>query len=227
MSARRHRPAVTAADPNRVGATLDQGSQMDMQQLLAAAQQMQQQLVSAQQELADAEVEGTAGGGMVTATVNGQGELVDLAISAAAIDVPGKTDTTFFEVGGMVVRYPDMTRMLHRDGFELGDHTPHPRRRFRSCPAGRRKASDLAHRKRHQRRHGESGHGSCARLYASTTEAVTPGPEARMGSIGGVEPCPSPRQLQPPRLGTPGRVDDRFKRPLRTGDPARNRRGSC
>lgn len=57
-----------------------------MQQLLAAAQQMQSQLMSAQQELADTEVEGTSGGGLVTAVVNGQGELVDLAISAAAID---------------------------------------------------------------------------------------------------------------------------------------------
>jgi DNA-binding YbaB/EbfC family protein len=66
---------------------LDQSGQMDMQQLLAAAQQMQHQLMNAQQELADAEVEGTAGGGLVTATVNGQGELVDLTISAAAVDV--------------------------------------------------------------------------------------------------------------------------------------------
>jgi len=65
---------------------VEPGSQMDMQQLFAAAQQMQDQLMSAQQELADAEVEGTAGGGLVTATVNGQGELVDLTISAAAID---------------------------------------------------------------------------------------------------------------------------------------------
>ena len=66
---------------------MDQSGQMDMQQLLAAAQQMQHQLMNAQQELADAEVEGTAGGGLVTATVNGQGELVDLTISAAAVDV--------------------------------------------------------------------------------------------------------------------------------------------
>src|SRR5262249_62308834 len=57
-----------------------------MQQLLAAAKQMQNQLATAQQELADAEVEGTAGGGLVTAVVNGQGELVDLTIGAAAID---------------------------------------------------------------------------------------------------------------------------------------------
>lgn len=57
-----------------------------MQQLLAEAQKMQQKLMTAQQELADAQVQGTAGGGLVTATVNGQGELVDLTISPEAID---------------------------------------------------------------------------------------------------------------------------------------------
>jgi DNA-binding YbaB/EbfC family protein len=69
-----------------MGKNVDPGGQLDMQQLLAAAQQMQSQLVTAQQELADAEVEGSAGGGLVTAVVNGQGELVDLTIAAAAID---------------------------------------------------------------------------------------------------------------------------------------------
>jgi DNA-binding YbaB/EbfC family protein len=66
---------------------------MDMQQLLAAAQQMQEQLMSAQQELADTEVEGTAGGGLVTAKVNGQGELVDLTIAAAAIEPTDPEET--------------------------------------------------------------------------------------------------------------------------------------
>jgi nucleoid-associated protein EbfC len=65
---------------------VDPGGQLDMQQLFAAAQQMQSQLMNAQQELAEAEVEGTAGGGLVKAVVNGQGELVDLTIDAAAID---------------------------------------------------------------------------------------------------------------------------------------------
>jgi nucleoid-associated protein EbfC len=60
--------------------------QLNMQQLLQAAAAMQSQLMSAQQELADAEVEGTAGGGLVTVTVNGQGELVDVSIAPAAID---------------------------------------------------------------------------------------------------------------------------------------------
>jgi len=57
-----------------------------MAQLLKQAQQMQQQLVTAQQELAQAEVTGTAGGGLVTATMTGDGELTGLAIAPAAVD---------------------------------------------------------------------------------------------------------------------------------------------
>jgi DNA-binding YbaB/EbfC family protein len=72
---------------------VDPGGQMDMQQLLAAAQQMQDQLMSAQRELADAEVEGTAGGGLVKARVNGQGDLVDLTISPAVIDAGDPAET--------------------------------------------------------------------------------------------------------------------------------------
>jgi hypothetical protein len=64
-----------------------------MQQLLAAAQQMQEQLMNAQQELADSEVAGTAGGGLVTARVNGQGELVDLTIAPDAIDASDLDET--------------------------------------------------------------------------------------------------------------------------------------
>jgi DNA-binding YbaB/EbfC family protein len=76
-----------------MGKNVDPGGQLDMQQLLAAAQQMQSQLVTAQQELADAEVEGSAGGGLVKAVVNGQGELVDLTIAAAAIDPADPEDS--------------------------------------------------------------------------------------------------------------------------------------
>lgn len=60
--------------------------QLDMQQLLSAAQQMQEQILAVQRELTDATVTGTAGGGLVTARVNGQGELVDLSIAPEAID---------------------------------------------------------------------------------------------------------------------------------------------
>jgi DNA-binding YbaB/EbfC family protein len=79
---------------------------MDMQQLLAAAQQMQDQLMNAQRELADAEVEGTAGGGLVTARVNGQGDLVDLTISPAVIDAgePAETAETVADLVLAAVR---------------------------------------------------------------------------------------------------------------------------
>ena len=65
---------------------MEPGGQLDMQQILAAAAAMQDQLLNAQQELADAEVLGTAGGGLVTVTVNGQAELMDVTIAAEAID---------------------------------------------------------------------------------------------------------------------------------------------
>jgi DNA-binding YbaB/EbfC family protein len=75
---------------------------MDMQQLFAAAQQMQEQLMNAQQALADAEVTGTAGGGLVKATVNGQGELMDLSIEAAAVD-PGDPEETAQTIADLVL----------------------------------------------------------------------------------------------------------------------------
>ena len=56
--------------------------------LLAQAQQMQQQLLAAQDQLARTEVTGTAGGGLVTATITGAGELTGLVIDPTAID-PG------------------------------------------------------------------------------------------------------------------------------------------
>lgn len=58
----------------------------DLQALLAQAQQVQQELARAQQELAQATVTGSAGGGMVTAEVTGTGELVDVAIQPEAVD---------------------------------------------------------------------------------------------------------------------------------------------
>jgi nucleoid-associated protein EbfC len=54
----------------------------DMQQIFAAAQQA----LSAQQELANTEVTGTAGGGAVRAVVSGVGQLLDLTIDPSAID---------------------------------------------------------------------------------------------------------------------------------------------
>ncbi|WP_229808671.1 YbaB/EbfC family nucleoid-associated protein [Actinomadura livida] len=66
---------------------------MNMQELLQQAQAMQEQLFSAQRELAEAEVNGTAGGGLVTATVNGQGEVTGLSIDPKVIDADDPADT--------------------------------------------------------------------------------------------------------------------------------------
>ncbi|MFJ8826149.1 YbaB/EbfC family nucleoid-associated protein [Streptomyces sp. NPDC102467] len=68
------------------------GGQPNMQQLLQQAQKMQQDLAVAQEELAQTEVEGQAGGGLVKATVNGSGELRGLVIDPKAVD-PEDTET--------------------------------------------------------------------------------------------------------------------------------------
>ncbi|MEU6848435.1 YbaB/EbfC family nucleoid-associated protein [Actinacidiphila alni] len=68
------------------------GGQPNMQALLQQAQKMQQDLAAAQQELAETEVEGSAGGGLVTAKVTGAGELRGLVIDPKAVD-PEDTET--------------------------------------------------------------------------------------------------------------------------------------
>ena len=57
-----------------------------MQQLMKQAQKMQQQLAAAQAELAEAEVDGQAGGGLVTAKVTGSGDLLSVMISPSVVD---------------------------------------------------------------------------------------------------------------------------------------------
>ena len=64
----------------------------DLSGLLQQAQAMQQQMAQAQQELSAARVSGTAGGGLVTATVSGSGELLALEIEPSAVD-PQDTET--------------------------------------------------------------------------------------------------------------------------------------
>jgi DNA-binding YbaB/EbfC family protein len=60
--------------------------QPNMQQMMKQAQKMQAQLAAAQEELAVASVEGTAGGGLVRATMTGAGELTGLVIDPQAVD---------------------------------------------------------------------------------------------------------------------------------------------
>ena len=60
--------------------------QPDMRQIMQQAQKMQEELAKAQAELAEKTFEGTAGGGMVTAVVNGGPELIEVKISPDVVD---------------------------------------------------------------------------------------------------------------------------------------------
>ena len=59
---------------------------MDMDKLLQQVGQMQEQMEKAQDELANETVEATAGGGMITVTANGAGEIKQVKIDPKAID---------------------------------------------------------------------------------------------------------------------------------------------
>lgn len=53
---------------------------MDFLKMMKQAKEMQEQMGSLQEEIADIEVDGSAGGGMVTLTLGGKGELKNLKI---------------------------------------------------------------------------------------------------------------------------------------------------
>ena len=57
----------------------------NMSKLLKQAQQMQKQIESVQNELADLIIEAESGGGMVSVKVNGKQELLDISIDEEAI----------------------------------------------------------------------------------------------------------------------------------------------
>src|SRR5215212_2806790 len=77
------------------------GGGFDLQGLLQQAQQMQEQLESAQERLADARVDGSAGGGTVTVTVNGIGELHAVTVKPGTFD--GSSDDDLSDLGDLVV----------------------------------------------------------------------------------------------------------------------------
>jgi len=56
---------------------------VDLKKMMQQAQQMQDKM---QAELAEVRVSAAAGGGVVTATLNGQKELINLEIDAAVVD---------------------------------------------------------------------------------------------------------------------------------------------
>jgi nucleoid-associated protein EbfC len=61
-------------------------SGMDFNKMLEQVQQMQAQMQQAQEELKNETVEASAGGGMVTVTATGNGEIKEIRIDPKAID---------------------------------------------------------------------------------------------------------------------------------------------
>jgi nucleoid-associated protein EbfC len=83
----------------------------DMSQLLAQAQQMQQKLLEAQQQLANAEVHGEAGGGLVKVVVKGSGEVIAVQIDPKVVDPEDIETLQDLIVGAMADASKQVTRM--------------------------------------------------------------------------------------------------------------------
>ena len=76
-----------------------EGGGFDLQAMLEQAQQMQSQLLAAQEELAAATAEGTAGG--VTVALAGTGELTSVTITPGSFD--GTDAESLADLGDLVV----------------------------------------------------------------------------------------------------------------------------
>jgi len=75
------------------------GGQPNMQQIMKQAQKMQQQVAQAQAELAEAELTGTAGGGLVSVVVTGLGEFKSIKIDPKAVDPEDVADLLAVALG--------------------------------------------------------------------------------------------------------------------------------
>ena len=83
----------------------------DMSALLAQAQQMQQKLMEAQHQLANAEIDGQAGGGLVKVVVKGSGELIGVTIDPKVVDPDDIETLQDLIVGAMADASSKVTQM--------------------------------------------------------------------------------------------------------------------
>lgn len=82
-----------------------------MSALLAQAQQMQQKLLQAQQQLANAEVHGQAGGGLVKVVVKGSGQVVAVQLDPKVVDPSDIETLQDLIVGAMADASQQVTKM--------------------------------------------------------------------------------------------------------------------
>jgi len=81
--------------------------------LMKQAQKMQAQMAQVQEELGEKRVEASAGGGMVTAVVNGRGELVQVKIDPEIVkagDIPMLEDLVLAAVNEARSRSEELMR---------------------------------------------------------------------------------------------------------------------
>src|SRR3954464_5378463 len=88
----------------------------DLNAMLEQAQQMQSQLVAAQEELAQAKVEGSAGG--VIVPLPGTGELTAVTVAAGSFD--GSDADSLTDLGDLVVGAPRAAKA------KAAEHAPQP-----------------------------------------------------------------------------------------------------
>jgi nucleoid-associated protein EbfC len=89
------------------------GGSPDMSAFLAQAQQMQQQLMEAQESLANSEVHGQAGGGLVQVTMKGSGEVVAINIDPKVIDPSDAETLQDLILGALADAAQQMTILAH------------------------------------------------------------------------------------------------------------------
>ena len=85
------------------------GGGANMQQLMKQAQKMQEDALKAKQEIAEAELEGTAQGGLVKVTITGDKQPVSISIDPRGVD---PEDTEMLE---------DLILVALRDATEKAD----------------------------------------------------------------------------------------------------------
>jgi hypothetical protein len=79
---------------------------------LAQAQQMQQQLLVAQQKIAEAEAHGQAGGGLVRVTLNGNGRVTAVQIDPKVVDPDDVETLQDLIVGALADAANEMTELV-------------------------------------------------------------------------------------------------------------------
>lgn len=92
---------------------MSNGKMPDLNALMQQAQRLQTDVARIQEELAKATCEGTSGGGLVTATVNGQFEVVRVKIDKAVVDpndIGMLEDLVTAAVNAAAVKVREMTK---------------------------------------------------------------------------------------------------------------------